>query len=323
VWLLVISIIIVAILLSFGQISDSLSPAPKIKLSTPILKSNDSQVLAGVQLGQQVVITTTISHAFDNTDAVSFLAIIEVRDFEGVTQYIAIQSGKLSAQVDDQKEIGSSWMPEKRGIYQLRAFAISDFENPMVLTPVYESNAYIGTSCVGSAACIEGRVTNIVDGDTLDLGDTRIRLTLVNTPEVGEPGYSEAKQFTSNLCPIGSEAIADEDDHQTQGSFGRMIAKVTCGDRVLNSELLNSGHAKILSQFCSISEFAAEDWTKQGCGLTDEHPEQMCDPSYPEVCIQPYPPDLDCGDITFRNFRVLPPDPHHFDIDKDGIGCES
>lgn len=49
-----------------------------------------------------------------------------------------------------------------------------------------------------------------------------------------------------------------------------------------------------------------------------------CDPSYPGVCIPPSPPDLDCGDIPYRDFRVLPPDPHRFDgRDNDGRGCES
>ena len=47
-----------------------------------------------------------------------------------------------------------------------------------------------------------------------------------------------------------------------------------------------------------------------------------CDPSYPDVCIPPAPPDLNCGDIPHRRFRVLQPDPHRFDRDKDGIGCE-
>ncbi|MBD1804078.1 thermonuclease family protein [Microcoleus sp. FACHB-SPT15] len=48
-----------------------------------------------------------------------------------------------------------------------------------------------------------------------------------------------------------------------------------------------------------------------------------CDPAYPDVCIPPSPPDLDCGDISEKNFRVLAPDPHRFDgRDKDGIGCE-
>jgi len=48
-----------------------------------------------------------------------------------------------------------------------------------------------------------------------------------------------------------------------------------------------------------------------------------CDSSYPDVCITPYPPDLDCGEIKYANFKVLQPDPHGFDGDNDGIGCES
>lgn len=49
-----------------------------------------------------------------------------------------------------------------------------------------------------------------------------------------------------------------------------------------------------------------------------------CDPSYPTVCIPPIEVsgDLDCGDIAYRRFTVLPPDPHGFDGDYDGIGCE-
>jgi endonuclease G len=47
-----------------------------------------------------------------------------------------------------------------------------------------------------------------------------------------------------------------------------------------------------------------------------------CSPAYPDVCIPPPPPDLDCGDIQYKNFKVLPPDPHRFDGNKDGIGCE-
>lgn len=51
--------------------------------------------------------------------------------------------------------------------------------------------------------------------------------------------------------------------------------------------------------------------------------EANCDPSYPGVCIPPYPPDLNCGDVSDKRFDVLPPDPHGFDGDGDGIGCES
>jgi hypothetical protein len=47
-----------------------------------------------------------------------------------------------------------------------------------------------------------------------------------------------------------------------------------------------------------------------------------CDPAYPDVCVPPPPPDLDCSDIGARDFTVLSPDPHGFDTDGDGIGCE-
>ena len=103
----------------------------------------------------------------------------------------------------------------------------------------------------------------IVDGDTLDVGSTRIRLALVNTPEVGQPGYTEAKQFTAQHCPVGSQALVDEDDGQTGGSYGRMVAVVYCAGANLNAELLSSGLAVLVTYYCGVSEFAAETWT--GC----------------------------------------------------------
>jgi len=47
-----------------------------------------------------------------------------------------------------------------------------------------------------------------------------------------------------------------------------------------------------------------------------------CDLSYPTVCIAPPPPDLDCKDVSYKGFKVLPPDPHNFDGNHDGVGCE-
>src|SRR5438094_10543742 len=121
----------------------------------------------------------------------------------------------------------------------------------------------IGPQCRGTAACFTDAVTHIVDGDTLDVGSTRIRLTLVNTPEVGQPGYAEAKQFTAQLCLVGSQALVDEDDGQTGGSYGRMVAVVYCGGTNLNAELLRSGLAVLVTYYCGVSEFAEESWT--GC----------------------------------------------------------
>jgi micrococcal nuclease len=48
-----------------------------------------------------------------------------------------------------------------------------------------------------------------------------------------------------------------------------------------------------------------------------------CDPSYPGVCIAPYPADLDCSQVPFTNFVVMGPDAHGFDGNHDGVGCET
>jgi len=57
--------------------------------------------------------------------------------------------------------------------------------------------------------------------------------------------------------------------------------------------------------------------------LAEETEETVCDSSYPDMCIPPLPPNLTCDDVGTRNFEVVPPDPHGFDGDNDGIGCES
>jgi hypothetical protein len=50
---------------------------------------------------------------------------------------------------------------------------------------------------------------------------------------------------------------------------------------------------------------------------------ENCEPSYPDFCLAPGLPDLDCNDIPYDNFTVLPPDPHDFDREGDGLGCET
>jgi len=184
--------------------------------------------------------------------------------------------------------------------------------------------------CSGSAGCFTGDVTEIVDGDTIKVDGQSIRFALANTPEYGQAGYDQATKFIRAICPVGSAVLVDEDDGQTQRSYGRIIAVVHCNNINLNQALLEQGFAEISTKFCNVSEFSDESWA-QNYGCKDKEPSQSntestqtnnCDPAYPTVCIPSPPPDLDCGEITHRNFTVLPPDPHRFDGDGDGIGCE-
>jgi micrococcal nuclease len=51
-----------------------------------------------------------------------------------------------------------------------------------------------------------------------------------------------------------------------------------------------------------------------------------CDPSYPDLCIPPAPPYLNCDHVYglgMSHITVYAPDPHDFDNDSDGVGCEN
>jgi hypothetical protein len=88
--------------------------------------------------------------------------------------------------------------------------------------------------------------------------------------------------------------------------------------------------AAVIQVFDSFELIAAPEVIAQAVAQTGKVGEagqavqRECDASYPDVCIASPPPNLNCENISARNFRVLPPDPHGFDgNDSDGIGCES
>ncbi len=187
-------------------------------------------------------------------------------------------------------------------------------------------------ACSGSARCFTGTVNQVIDGDTIKVDGQSIRFALASTPEINQVGGMDARNFIADICPVGSTAFVDEDDLQTEGSYGRIIGVIHCNGVNLNKAVLDEGLGYLSSGFCSTSEFATQAWAKKyGCSTLnipmqpkeESQPQERCDPSYPDVCIPAYPPDLDCGEISYKNFRVVGSDPHRFDGDGDGIGCES
>lgn len=125
---------------------------------------------------------------------------------------------------------------------------------------------------IGQADCFRGTFTEIVDGDTLDVNNVRVRLALVNTPEIGESGYTEAIDFVQSVYGVGTTALVDEDDGQKEGSFYRFIGLVYCGNdninnkKSLNELLLELSNAVIDQDFCGSSEFSSASWAQRyGC----------------------------------------------------------
>lgn len=120
--------------------------------------------------------------------------------------------------------------------------------------------------CAGSAKCLTGTVTKIIDGDTLVINKSiTVRLAIVDTPEkTDRANWKRATDFTTKLC-LGSIVKLDEDDKQQTRSFNRIIGVVYCGEKNLNAELTSFGLAKSIKKFCKISEFSKESWAISSC----------------------------------------------------------
>ena len=133
--------------------------------------------------------------------------------------------------------------------------------------------------CLGSARCIEGVATRIVEGDTVYVEESnssttyKVDLALIETPSRSEEEemFAESTAFTRDLC-LGSTVLVDEDDmlsttsSTSSSSDPDIVGVVYCSSTNLNSELLDNGYAEIKTEQCATSEFANEPWVKDhGC----------------------------------------------------------
>lgn len=107
--------------------------------TSPTVQSSTGQPLSEVTVGQQVVLTTTIvNNVEENTP---FVGLVEVRDSNDVTTYLAWQTGELSP--NGRANIGLSWTPDFSGVYTVRTFVITDLDSPDILSGVVESDVTV------------------------------------------------------------------------------------------------------------------------------------------------------------------------------------
>lgn len=120
--------------------------------------------------------------------------------------------------------------------------------------------------CSGTAKCITGEVTKIVDGNTIHVNDQSVRFALASAPNLEGYGGMDSRNFIQTICPVGSEVLIDEDDGHVLDDHARIVGMITCNDAILNQELLDANLGNLETRFCSSSEFADEDWAiKHGC----------------------------------------------------------
>ena len=104
-------------------------------VSAPVAQTPTGQPAGDINIGQQVVLSTTVVNSADG--AQPFVALVEVRDSNDVTTSLAWQTGTLSA--GGRADVGLSWTPNDSGNYKVRTFVISSLNNPQILSKVSES----------------------------------------------------------------------------------------------------------------------------------------------------------------------------------------
>jgi len=114
----------------------------------------------------------------------------------------------------------------------------------------------------GNARSFTGKVTGIINGDTIQVDGQSVRLALASTPEVNTPMGLAAKQYLLQICPIGSAVTVNEDDGQTEDSYDRIVALVKCNGVTLNAAVIEKGFGHLSFVNCDKSEFSDQAWSR-------------------------------------------------------------
>ena len=212
-----------------------------------------------------------------------------------------------------------------------------------------------GMPTVAQTSLPKMTVVSVGDGDTLRVRNQQgqsitVRLGCVDAPELKQnPWGQQSKTRLQQLLPVGQsvEVRSIERDR-----YKRLVAEIFVNNGSVNLTMVQEGQAVVYRQYlqgCAKTKdqfLQAETdakskklgfwnqsqpvmpWNfrrgkKKAQPTTARSPQvQQCDPSYPDICIPPNSADLNCRDIPYRRFKVVPPVPHGFDRDRDGVGCE-
>jgi micrococcal nuclease len=194
------------------------------------------------------------------------------------------------------------------------------------------------------AFTLRGTVSYVVDGDTLSVRldngrSERVRLIGIDTPERGGCLSARATGQASRLADDQRVVLRGDATQDTRDRYGRLLAYAWVRGRDLGYQQIAAGLARVYVYDRPFQRLSAYRRAEQlgrtrpqnvwrGCATTIAPPPAApalrpgCDPSYPTVCIPSPPPDLDCADVLHVAFSVRGADPHRFDGDGDGVGCE-
>jgi micrococcal nuclease len=88
----------------------------------------------------------------------------------------------------------------------------------------------------------EHEVTEVIDGDTVRLANgEKVRLIGINTPETGQPYYSDATDKLTELVDGKTVTLKKDKDHEDQ--YGRWLRYIYLDEMFVNLEMVKGGYA--------------------------------------------------------------------------------
>lgn len=180
-------------------------------------------------------------------------------------------------------------------------------------------------------------VSDVTDGDTIDLsnGET-VRIVGIDTPERSTCGYDKATASMERMV-LGERVrlIKPRPSTDNRDRYDRMLRYVMRGKMDTGIRQIKRGLA--IARYDSRDGYGfhpredryhrVDDQTKNvNCPKPPSPPPEEpasagnCEAGY-EPCVPLYPPDLDCADVNGPIY-VTGSDPHGFDGEGDGVGCE-
>ena len=143
---------------------------------------------------------------------------------------------------------------------------ITEREYTAAVRYIVDNAVDAGELNVSDSELTKGVMVRVIDGNTVHVDDTRIRLSLVDVVDSGNSTAPHAV-FAREICPVGSTTYYDIDDKQVTGPYGRTIAVVYCDMMAisLNELLIGFGLGWINEYYCTQSEFRHDAWVRDSC----------------------------------------------------------
>ena len=88
-----------------------------------------------------------------------------------------------------------------------------------------------------------GIVERVIDGDTIVINGTSVRLLGVNSPEQGEVGYAEGKEFLEMI--ILNKTVELRFGKEKYDKYDRKLAYIFYEEKNVNLEIVNEGFANV------------------------------------------------------------------------------